>query len=60
MQMQIARQVAGEVFTAALTIASERDPDLRVNELRGAFPQMKEDNWQEVDHLPHHTIAAQY
>ena len=57
MQMQIARHVAGEVFNAALTIASERDPDLRITELKGAFPQIKEDTWQEVDHQPHQGIA---
>ena len=47
-QMQIIRQVAGEVFDAALSIASDQDKDLRVNEVRGAFPLIKEDTWQEV------------
>lgn len=48
MQMQVVRQVAGEIFNAALTIASEEDADLKMNEVRGAFPPIKEDTWQEV------------
>lgn len=47
-QMHIIRQVAGEVFDAALSIASDQDKDLRLNEVRGAFPPIKEDTWQEV------------
>ena len=58
MQMQIARQVAGEAFEAALTVASEIDADLRVSEIRGAFLPIKEDSWQEVGGRPHQGIAA--
>lgn len=56
--MQIARHVAGEVFDAALTVASERDPDVRFNELKGAFPLIKEDTWQEVGQQPHPSLAV--
>ena len=56
--MRIAAQVAGEVFDAALTVASERDTDIQVRELRGAFPPIKEDTWQEVGQRPHQNIAV--
>ncbi len=56
--MQIAAQVAGEVFNAALTVASERDADIQVRELKGAFPPIKEDTWQEVGQQPHQSIAV--
>ena len=48
MQMHLLRQLVGEVFDAAIAVASEKDADLRYNEVRGAFLPIKEDTWQEV------------
>ena len=47
-QMHVLRQLVGEVFDAAVFVASEKDADLRYNEVRGAFLPVKEDTWQEV------------
>lgn len=48
MQMKILHELVGEVFNAAIAVASEKDADLRYNEVRGAFVPIKEDTWQEV------------
>ena len=47
-QMHMLHQLVGEVFNAAITVASEKDADLRYNEVRGAYLPVKEDSWQEV------------
>ena len=47
-QMRILHELVGEIFNAAIAVASEKDADLRYNEVRGAFVPIKEDTWQEV------------
>ena len=51
-QMHMLRQLVGEVFDAAIFVASDKDADLRYNEVRGAFLPVKEDTWQEVRRMP--------
>ena len=46
--MQTLHHLVGEVFNAAIFVASEKDADLRYNEVKGAFLPIKEDTWQEV------------
>ena len=47
-QMQLVHLVAVEAFDAALEVAGEANPDMRIRELQGAFPPIKDDTWPEA------------